>query len=447
MARTDMADVAEERFLSEVGKLDVVRRDVESLVSPYGVVSGVWEMPGLRGLDRVSVHCAMVGSAWPGLIGPEDTYGCGRAVDSADLARFISIAEAAERSAAFLSIDGVETRMGDLAGKPIDMSSIPRCSDREYARADCPLRPFDPEVPIRWVKGLELVSMEERWVPAVMAHYGIHSVTEGERFWNGISTGYALYTDPIEAIVRGACEIIERDMIALTWHQMLRLPKLVVQAPSEQLRYLMKWSEEHFIETYLFDATSDMGVPTVYCLQRAPFDERAQHVVGAATERTLAEAAFKALLEAMLVRLLCYDENTSLRDLADFRSVDDGVRYMGIPERASAFDFLTDEWDERATHTEDSRASLPEDSSSALDVLVNRFAAKGIEAVVVDSTPVEIRQAGLSAVSVIIPALQPMSLVPTAQYFGHRRLYEAPRIMGFECRAEEDLNPWPQPFA
>lgn len=286
-------------------------------------------------------------------------------------------------------------------------------------------------------------------MPAVMAHYGAQNPLAGERFWNGISTGYAIHTDPVEAMVRGICEIIERDMVALTWSQMLRLPKLRLENQPEQLDYLLKWSSDHFIETYLFDATSDLNVPAVYCLQRAPHDVRAQNVVGAAVERTLSEAAFKALLEAIMVRTLCYGDGAKVKDpkATGFGNVEDGIRYMGVPERSFAFDFLIDDLAHRRTSSDAHSTPLPEDPAEALRLLVDRFTAKKMEVVVVDSTPRELRRNGLSAVSAVIPGLQPMSLVPSAQYFGHPRLYEGPRAMGYESRSEEDLNPWPQPFA
>ena len=64
----------------------------------------------------------------------------------------------------------------------------------------------------------------------------------------------------------------------------------------------------------------------------------------------------------------------------------------------------------------------------------------------VDRTPAELGAVGLTAVSVIIPDLQPMSLFPLAQYRAHPRLYQAPELMGYPSHSEKDLNPWPQPF-
>jgi ribosomal protein S12 methylthiotransferase accessory factor len=65
----------------------------------------------------------------------------------------------------------------------------------------------------------------------------------------------------------------------------------------------------------------------------------------------------------------------------------------------------------------------------------------------VDHTPPEVSAVGLTAMTVLIPDLQPMSLDRRAQFLAHRRLYSAPALMGHIPHREEDLNPWPQPFA
>ena len=75
------------------------------------------------------------------------------------------------------------------------------------------------------------------------------------------------------------------------------------------------------------------------------------------------------------------------------------------------------------------------------------FAARDMPAVVVDRTSGDLAEAGLTCVSVVIPDLQPMSLRPLAQFKAHPRLYDAPARMGYPVRPEDELNPWPQPFA
>ena len=306
------------------------------------------------------------------------------------------------------------------------------------------MSPVDPDATIRWVRGTDLATGEPVWVPAVMACYRLLDPRPGERFWYRISTGYAVHTDPVEALVGGMCEVIERDAIAITWLQRLALPVVSAQSRSELAGEVLDWCERHFVETYLFDATTDMGVPTVYCLQIAPSDVRMRQAVSCGTGRTITAAIDKALLEVMRYRLPGFDLPEVPADFRDFLSITDGAAFMGRPEMASAFGFLTTDAQLRVAPP---RSPLPAGASDALTAITRALADRGMRAVAVDRTCRELADVGLTAVCVVIPGLQPMSLHPLAQYRAHPRLYDAPLLMGHPSAGEEELNPWPQPFA
>jgi ribosomal protein S12 methylthiotransferase accessory factor len=288
-----------------------------------------------------------------------------------------------------------------------------------------------------------LISGGPIWVPAVMACYRLVGAMESERFWYRISTGFSIHTDPFEAIVGGICELAERDLNAIMWLQRLQLPSVPSDRVSETARVLLGWSTEHFINTYLFDGTTDIGVPTVYCVQIAQHDVHARQVVGAGTARDMATAAEKALMEAIAARSVFHSESPVRTEFSEFREIDDGARYMGRPEMASAFDFLINGAESRIGPE---RPTLPDDPAEALACLIQRLSLLDMQAIAVDRTSAELRAAGLSAVSIIIPDLQPMTLHPLAQYRAHRRLYELPMLMGHASHSEENLNSCPQPF-
>jgi ribosomal protein S12 methylthiotransferase accessory factor len=425
---------------------------LETLVSPFGPVTDVGPntIRPRRGLSRLAGAGVSVGSGAPGdrIYGSgmaAVTAGGGKAVDDEAHARLIAIAEAAERYAAgdFLGERRVLASAGELDGPALDLARIPRCSERELSVPGCPQRPLDPGARIRWVQGTDLLTGRATWVPAIMACYGLHDVLPSERFWCGISTGFAVHFDPVEALVSGILEVIERDVNAVMWLQRLPLP--VISAPflSPVTEYLLDWSDRHFLDTYLFDATTDVGVPTVYCLQVAEHERQARHGVGAAAARDITAAAEKALMEAVWARGLLTWEGEVQEDLSKFSGVLDGARYMARPQLAPAFSFLVDGARQR---TGPERAGLPQAPAEALAWLVATLSGRGMQAVAVDRTPHEIAAVGLTAVNVIIPDLQPMSLRPLAQYRAHPRLYQAPELMGYPAHAEEDLNPWPQPF-
>lgn len=436
--------------ISSMNALNPLSR-VESLVSPFGVVSEVLLARPARGLTGVSAYVARTGSGtsqYGGLtanLPARQANGAARGADNPEQARLVAIAEAAERYAAGdLAGETVWAKACELDGAVVDLTSIPRCSTRELSVDGCPLRPFDPDAEMRWVRGTDLVSGELTWVPAVMACYQLRDVRDAERFWLRISTGCAVHTDPVEALVRSICEVIERDAIAITWLQQLTLPVIPRSTWSERIMTLLDWCDRHFVEAFLFDATTDMGVPTVYCLKIAEFDTRLRQVVSCATARTTTAAAEKALLETLRYRCSDAELPEPVKEFRDFSDISDGAIYMGQAEMAAKFDFLIRNARQRTAPV---REPLPQDAGEALAVLTNTLASKGMQAVAVDYTSRELAAVGLTATCVIIPQLQPMSVFPLAQYRAHPRLYEAPQLMGYHSYREEELNPWPQPFA
>jgi ribosomal protein S12 methylthiotransferase accessory factor len=294
------------------------------------------------------------------------------------------------------------------------------------------------------VRGTELVSGDAIWVPAAMSCYSLRALGAAERFAPRISTGYAVHTDPVEAVLNGIFEVIERDATALLWQQMLPVPLVGSEVGSPMLDTVTNWAERHFIRPYLFDATSDLGVPTVYCVLVAEHSTVLRTVVSSAAARTLTRAAEKALLETVVVReFLAKASTPPPAGLDEVVSYGDGAQFMADAQRAGAFDFLLSGADRRPPVA---RLELPDDARSALAALADIFRERGTPVAVVDRTPTELARVGLTGVSVSIPDLLPVSGSPFAQFRAESRLYDAPVRMGFPARGEKELNSWPPPF-
>jgi ribosomal protein S12 methylthiotransferase accessory factor len=428
------------------------------LVSPFGVVADVHSLPVPRAFSGASFMGASFGHGLPhrnkqwvkdiGQLRRTDrsgplTAGYGRALD-AEEARLTAIAEAAERySSSDFQEPVVWASYQELNGPALDVERIPRCSPKELDVPGCPLNVLNPDTPIRWIRGTDLSTGAHTWVPAVMAYYGLRDIAPTERFWFGISTGYAVHSDPAEALLRGICEVIERDAIAVTWLQKLSLPVVASRHLSARTRCLLACGQRHFIDSYLFDATTDLGVPTVFCLSIAPHDRQYAQVASCATGRSLGAAAEKALIDVCFCRPRIYPTEPLPADFRELKSLIDGARYMAVPSRAEAFSFLVDGARERVAPE---RSSLPNNALDALAWLIKALSGKGVQMVAVDRTTRELAAVGLTATNVIISDLQPMTLLPLAQYRAHRRLYSAPVLMGYASLTEEELNPWPIPF-
>ena len=421
---------------------------LENLLSPYGVVGGVLRDPAMRGLPGYTQLTAMAGTGVPlELNCMADIYGTGRVYGDAGLARTIALAEAAERYAGIPTacVPTVWGTTAELSGSCLDVDRIPRCTQDEYDHPACPLVPFDPDAPIRWVRGTDLVFGEPTWVPAVMACYQLREAVPAERFAYRISTGHAVHSSPELALFGALCEVIERDAVAILWLQRLTPPDLAPRHHSALVQELCEWARRRHVRTRLFDATTDLSVPIVYCLQQAEHDPRVRHVVSCAAGASLDEAAEKAVLETIGMRrtLAAGTAKTNPDDLA---SLTDGARYMARPERAAAFDFLLAGANGRQM-TGGDPIGFDENPQARLARLVDVLAQHGMQVIAVDLTTRELEAVGLCAVSVVVPDLQPLTLLPHAQFRAHPRLYAAPVAMGCRPLAPQELNPWPQPFA
>jgi ribosomal protein S12 methylthiotransferase accessory factor len=71
-----------------------------------------------------------------------------------------------------------------------------------------------------------------------------------------------------------------------------------------------------------------------------------------------------------------------------------------------------------------------------------------LEVIVVDVTTADVEELGFKVVKVLIPGMQPVDFGVQWPHVGGRRLYEAPRRMGYQqFRTQpQELNRFPHPF-
>ncbi|MEZ5094803.1 MAG: YcaO-like family protein [Nocardioides sp.] len=408
-------------------------------------------MPDLHRLAGQS-RCRAHGAA--GLVARHDLRQLRRAGGALDreTAAHISVAESLERysSCSWDPAALVWASADELGDDAIRPERWPACSGAELGDRRSGLVTADPRVPQRWVSAWSLTGRRRVFVPAVQTYLRFPPLSSAERFTHPVSTGCAAHADPVSAVVNGILEVVERDAIALTWLQRLRLPRLVVEeddlAP-EYAGYLRRGRSPH-IRTVLFDATTDLGIPVVYGLQLADHDAELAQLVAATCDPDPQRAVAKLFREAASLRIalraLSAPEHRPQEAPEDTLSVVGGALLAGPRDRRELFDFLL-EGDRPSRRLID--LPRPDPEQAALPWLLDRLHAAGCEVVVADLTTDEARHVGAHVVRVLIPELMPLSFVHRARYLGHPRLYDAPRAMGHPVALEADLNPHPQPFA
>ena len=288
--------------------------------------------------------------------------------------------------------------------------------------------------------------------------------TPSEQFVNPISTGTAAHSDLREAVLGGLLEVIERDSIALTWLQHLRLPAVAVDPSTlgEEVAEYHRVGTSTELETHLFDATTDYGVPTLYAVQTSQVDPELAQVVAATCDIDPQRALAKIHRElaSLRIALRSHARGPRAQEIKgqDLTVVGGALADAELSMR-HVFDFLLE--GERPVHALDGIGTLTAPSAGAggsgspdgsggpdpLEQVVANLERAGAEAIVVDITTDEARQVGMHVIKALIPEAMPLSFSHHARYLATPRLYQAPRAMGLTVHDEEGINPVRQPFA
>ena len=436
-----------------------------SLESPVGLVSRAAELSQSSGEPPFSIWTGFLGDlsaalrsqrTWTHRVESGNIDGAGGAIDP-DLARHIAIVESLERysSCSWADEDLIWDTPAGLGDAAIGPDRWPACSPTELADPHCGLVPFDSRVPLRWVRGWSLTRGREVFVPAILVYLKFPVHSPSERFTNTVSTGTAAHSDLREAVLGGLLEVIERDAIALTWLQRLRLPEIVVDPavldPEVAEYHRVGTSTE--LTVHLRDATTDYGIPILYAVQTSEADTELSQVVAATCDLDPQRALAKIHRELVSLRIALRSHARSPRAkevTGQDMTVVGGALADAAPSMRHVFDFLLEGPRPSRRLTDMGRPELRgirESSDDSLDRVVSALERVGSEAVVVDLTTDEARQVGMHVVKTLVPEAVPLSFSHHARYLATPRLYEAPRAMGLKAHDEAGINPVRQPFA
>jgi ribosomal protein S12 methylthiotransferase accessory factor len=377
----------------------------------------------------------------------EGLSGCGTGLRDQD-ALFLAVAEGLERYCACIyeNDNFIRATAQELGSEALDLDQIPRCSSAEVSQAKCPITLPDKIGPIRWVRGISLTTGQMTYIPAVMTYLLLRPL-ETERFWLPISTGCAAHESYSAAIVSGILEVIERDALSIIWLQRCPIPKIEFDVIPEELQpYWSRYeSSSADLQYSFYDATTDIGVPTIYCVRVAQENQALTTMVACCCSLNPSLAVAKVICDLTALRLALRNPISIPEDRHEFTGVFHGAAFMARTEQQSSFDFIL----KSARHKFFStiKPLCPGTPNEQLCSLLRMLRASQMDVYVVDLTTDEALRCGMRVVRVLIPALQPLSFHYRARYLGHGRLYRAPILMGYRAHQEADLNHWPQPFA
>jgi ribosomal protein S12 methylthiotransferase accessory factor len=355
-----------------------------------------------------------------------------------------AVGEALERySASFVPDDALVVASAfELGPDAVDPGRFALFSDRQHTGSGFPFRRFTRDTRVAWIAGRSLPHGEPAWLPAELVFLA-GAALEGERpIGYATSSGMACAETRAAALVRGLCELLERDAFMIMWSNRLSLP-------------LLEWSADHRIgelDRRLFEPTGlayaavDLScfhrVPSVLGVVRARGRCAGALGVGAGTGPTVERAWWKALAEAFAARAAGAKLALLESAVERIESFEDHIRFYADDRRAEAADFL-----------DASPARVPTGAVAPLGgeqvkELCERVAAAGSSAYAVDVTSPDVAELGLTVTKVVAPELCALDVAHAARFLGGRRLYEAAAALGMRDGplAEADVNPDPHPF-
>jgi ribosomal protein S12 methylthiotransferase accessory factor len=186
----------------------------------------------------------------------------------------------------------------ERCGQAVDVSRLPQVRESRYSEYRR----------MHWVEGSNLISGEPILIPHEMVHADYtHPFPPGHGSFPASTNGLASGNQPLEAICHAIWEVVERDAITL-WHHLpaghraaTMIDPATIDCPLAN--DILLSIERAGLDAALWDATSDVGIATFYCLITDKADPQGHIGVGSGTHADRRVALARTLTEAVQTRM------------------------------------------------------------------------------------------------------------------------------------------------
>jgi len=297
-----------------------------------------------------------------------------------------------------------------------------------------------------WAKGISLPSYQEVLLPAQLI-YVPYSFQKEPILRLPISTGAALGDSLKSAIIKGICEVVERDSFMIFYLNKIIPPVVDVTGIDKKLKKIINLLERYKLETTVFDITSDIGLPVAMTLiidktGIGPFIS-----IGAKCSVDFQDTILGSIEEALHSRPWMRSEMKIVKKV-DLESIKNNSVKISTPKDRGLYwydgvkkNYLSFWLNNTGKH----KIIKRQKTFRNLEQIVHRLSSMGYSVFYVDLTTPEVTQLGFKAVKVIIPELQPLYLIEEYPYWEGERLKNVPVKLGYKGNREY-LTEIPHPF-
>jgi ribosomal protein S12 methylthiotransferase accessory factor len=334
---------------------------------------------------------------------------------------------------------------------PLDLVRLPAGEGGFYGRTpacayDEPciqsLRGVPADTPLAHTPVRHLADDRIEYIPAGYIYLGFMAEPPEPPVTLSISTGLAFDPELWRALWRGLCEVIERDAMMLMWLRKAAAPRIVIDGTAPDVVHLRLAECAHAgYEVHLFDITSDIPIPTVFCILLKR--DGAYASAGACCHELPAVACAKAIDEAVAIRsfLRPYPDPVPAKDFTWLQQLEQHAAIYASPQTAPMLAFLIEDPPRVSYECFNERNVAAPQSIGQVRAWARELSERGLDAVWAAMTSDDLAHLG-HVVKVVVPQMVPLSPSHSVRWLA------TPRLGGGAYRfTAATANPDPHPFA
>ena len=222
-------------------------------------VMGITRIANVTGLDFIGIPVVMV--CRPNARSLSVSQGKGLDLDAARASGLMESIELYHAERVTLPLKLATLNELRFSHAMVDVNALPRIS----------ISPFHANLKLLWIEGFDLLNQQPIWLPYEMVHsnYTLPLPT-GSGCFVMSSNGLASGNHPMEALIHGLCEVIERDATTLWYLQEEKMQdrvKLDLDAVDDPAcRGILDRYARAGISVAAWDITSDVGIPVYFAV-------------------------------------------------------------------------------------------------------------------------------------------------------------------------------------
>jgi len=268
-------------------------------IKPFMPIMGITRIANVTGLDNIGIPVVMV--CRPNSRSLSVSQGKGISLSAAKASGLMESVESYHAEQITLPLKLASYEELKYTHLVVNVKTLPRISNTL----------FHSNLRILWIEGYDLIQEESIWVPYELVHtdYRI-PLPSGSGCFQTTSNGLASGNHLLESISHGICEVVERDATSL-WLINKENKKKITQIDPNTIKEtscqdILQQFYKNNIEVGVWDATTDIGIPSFVCTIVESSDYRSRGLYptsGMGSHPSSKIALLRALTEAAQSRL------------------------------------------------------------------------------------------------------------------------------------------------